>query len=152
MEIQQVNQTEFAEMLKSAGNETYQTTFENDAWYEQVTMEEMTYRHKLLSLKKISSELITKKPSACPRKRPRRCPRLQHQVNPVLSPAGQLEKRNGPSQALGDLFRQKPPPKKPQTVCRNAFGYLCSLSYPKCPNRVHNKLCKLVMNLNNTKV
>ena len=61
MEIQQVNQTEFAEMLKSAGNEAYQTTFENDAWYEQVTMEETIYRHKLLSLKKLSSELLNKK-------------------------------------------------------------------------------------------
>ncbi len=46
MEIQQVNQTEFAEMLKSAGNETHQTTFENDVWYEQVT---------------IGSELLTRK-------------------------------------------------------------------------------------------
>ena len=61
MEIQQVNQSEFAEMLKSAGTETYQTTFENDVWYEQVTMEDMTYRHKLLSLKKLSSELLYKK-------------------------------------------------------------------------------------------
>ena len=61
MEIQQVNQTEFAEMLKSAGNETYQTTFENDAWYEQVTIEEVAYRHKLISLKKLSSELLTRK-------------------------------------------------------------------------------------------
>ena len=42
MEIQQVNQTEFAEMLKSAGNETHQTTFENDVWYEQVTVGEVT--------------------------------------------------------------------------------------------------------------
>ena len=61
MEIQQLNQTEFAEMLKSTGNETHQTTFENDAWYEQITMEEMTYRHKLISLKKLSSELLTRK-------------------------------------------------------------------------------------------
>lgn len=61
MEIQQVNQTEFAEMLKSAGNETHQTTFVNDVWYEQVTVGEVTYRHKLLSLKKLSSELLTRK-------------------------------------------------------------------------------------------
>ena len=38
MEIQLLNQTEFAEMLKSAGNETHQTTFVNDVWYEQVTI------------------------------------------------------------------------------------------------------------------
>ena len=61
MEIQQVNQTEFAEMLKSAGNETHQTTFENDVWYEQVTIEEVTYRHKLLALRKLSSEMLNKK-------------------------------------------------------------------------------------------
>ena len=61
MEIQQVNKTEFAELLKSAGNETHQNAFENDVWYEQVTVGEVTYRHKLLSLKKLSSELLTKK-------------------------------------------------------------------------------------------
>ena len=61
MEIQQVNQTEFAEMLKSAGNETHQTTFENDVWYEQVNVGEVTYRHKLLALRKLSSELLNKK-------------------------------------------------------------------------------------------
>ena len=61
MEIQQVNQTEFAEMLKSAGNETHQTAFENDVWYEQVTVGEVTYRHKLLALRKLSSELLNKK-------------------------------------------------------------------------------------------
>lgn len=61
MEIQQVNQTEFAEMLKSAGNETHQTTFVNDVWFEQVTIGEVTYRHKLLSLKKLSSELLYRK-------------------------------------------------------------------------------------------
>lgn len=61
MEIQQVNKTEFAEMLKSAGNETHQTTFVNDVWYEQVTVGEVTYRHKLLALRKLSSELLNKK-------------------------------------------------------------------------------------------
>ena len=61
MEIQLLNQTEFAEMLKSAGNETHQTTFENDVWYEQVTVGEVTYRHKLLALRKLSSELLNKK-------------------------------------------------------------------------------------------
>ena len=48
-------------MLKSAGNETHQTTFVNDVWYEQVTVGEVTYRHKLLSLKKLSSELLNRK-------------------------------------------------------------------------------------------
>jgi len=61
MEVKEVNKTEFAEMVKTAGNETYQTTYENDAWYEQVTVGEVTYRNKLLSLKKTSSELLVKK-------------------------------------------------------------------------------------------
>ena len=61
MENKQLNQSEFAQMLKSAGNETYQTTFENDVWYEQVTAGEVTYHHKLLSLKKLSLDLLTKK-------------------------------------------------------------------------------------------
>ena len=61
MEIQLLNQTEFAEMLKSAGNETHQTTFVNDVWFEQVTIGEVAYRHKLLSLKKLSSELLARK-------------------------------------------------------------------------------------------
>ena len=61
MEIQLLNQTEFAEMLKSAGNETHQTTFVNDVWYEQFTIGEVIYRHKLLSLRKLSSELLARK-------------------------------------------------------------------------------------------
>ena len=61
MQNQLLNKTAFAEMLKSAGNETYQTTFENEVWYEQVTVGEVTYRHKLLSLKKLSSEQLAKK-------------------------------------------------------------------------------------------
>lgn len=61
MEIKQLTQSEFAQMLKQAGDETYQTTFENDAWYEQVTLGETIYQHKLLTLKKTSEELLTKK-------------------------------------------------------------------------------------------
>ena len=84
MEIQQVNQTEFAEKLKSAGNETHQTTFENEVWYEQVTVGEVTYRHKLLSLKKLSSELLNKK--ALEAKPPTEPIRLRAQGNgPVVA-------------------------------------------------------------------
>ncbi len=48
MEIKLLNQTAFAKMLKQTGNETYQTIFEKDTWYEQVTLGEVIYRHKLL--------------------------------------------------------------------------------------------------------
>ena len=85
MEIQQVNQTEFAEMLKSAGNETHQTAFENDVWYEQVTIEEVTYRHKLLSLKKLSAELLTRK---------------AFEAKPCVEPIRLRTQRNGPVVAL----------------------------------------------------
>ena len=61
MEIQQVNKTQNPQLLKPAGRKTHQTTFENDVWYEQVTVEEVTYRHKLLALRKLSSELLNKK-------------------------------------------------------------------------------------------
>ena len=61
METQQLTKTAFAQTLKSAGNETYQTVFENEVWYEQITVGEVIYRHKLLSLRKLSSELINKK-------------------------------------------------------------------------------------------
>jgi len=61
METQQLTKTAFAEMLKSAGNETYQTTFEKDVWYEQITVGEVAYRHKLISLKSLNSEQLNKK-------------------------------------------------------------------------------------------
>lgn len=61
MESQQLTKTEFTKTLKSAGNETYQTIFENEVWYEQITVGEVIYRHKLLSLRKLRSELINKK-------------------------------------------------------------------------------------------
>lgn len=58
MEIQQLSQSEFAQMLKSTDEATQELAFQNDAWYEQVTVGEVTYRHKLLSLKKTSSDLL----------------------------------------------------------------------------------------------
>ena len=61
MEAQQLTKTAFTKTLKSVGNETYQTIFENEVWYEQITVGEVIYRHKLLSLKKLRSELINKK-------------------------------------------------------------------------------------------
>ena len=85
MEIQQVNQTEFAEMLKSADNKTHQTAFENDVWYEQVTIGEVIYRHKLLSLKKLSSELLTRK---------------AFEAKPCTEPIRLRDQGNGPVVAL----------------------------------------------------
>ena len=60
MEIKEMTQSQFAEALHSANQETYQTTFENDVWYEQVTVEDTLCRHKLLTLKKTTSELLTR--------------------------------------------------------------------------------------------
>ena len=61
MEIKQLTHSEFAETLNSADPATYQTIFENETWYEQVTIDEIIYRQKLLSLKKVSQELLAKK-------------------------------------------------------------------------------------------
>lgn len=60
MEIKEMTQYQFAEALNSADQETYQTTFENDVWYEQVTVEDTLCRHKLLTLKKTTSDLVTR--------------------------------------------------------------------------------------------
>ena len=60
MEIKEMTQSQFAEALQSANQESYQTTFENDVWYEQVTNEDTLCRHKLLTLKKTTSELLTR--------------------------------------------------------------------------------------------
>lgn len=60
MEIKELSQSEFTKMLKSADNETYQTSFENDVWYERVSVGDEIYQHKLLSLKKMGPETLTK--------------------------------------------------------------------------------------------
>ena len=133
MEIQQVNKTEFAEMLKSAGNETHQTTFENDVWYEQVTVEEVTYRHKLLALRKLSSELLNKKAfESKPRIEPLRLRAqgngpvvaLVFTTNGVLPPCSQLKERNGPGQEPRELLCQKPPPQDGQAAAGSPIGFL----------------------------
>ena len=74
-----------AELLKSAGNETHQPTFENDVWYEQVTVGEVTYRHKLLALRKLSSELLAKK---------------AFEAQPCTEPLRLRDQGNGPAVAL----------------------------------------------------
>ena len=61
METKQLNQSEFNQMLKQAGNENLQNIFNKDTWYEQVTLGESIYQHKLLSLKKTSEVLLTRK-------------------------------------------------------------------------------------------
>ena len=60
METKEMTQSQFTEALKSADQETYQTTFENDVWYEQVTVEDTLCRHKLFTLRKTTSELLTR--------------------------------------------------------------------------------------------
>ena len=61
MEVKQLTKSGFAKMFKSDSNDTYTTIFEKNVWYEQVTIGEVTYRHKLLALKKLSEELLSKK-------------------------------------------------------------------------------------------
>lgn len=61
MEVKELNQSDFAQMLKSADAATYQTAFENDVWYEKVTDGEVTYCHKLISLKEMGADTLSKK-------------------------------------------------------------------------------------------
>ena len=62
MAIKNITKTEFQRLLKSIGDETSKIVFDGDAWYEQLTDNEVVYLHKLLSFKELKSydALITK--------------------------------------------------------------------------------------------
>ena len=61
MEIKNLNKTEFAAIAKQNGNETRQLVIENGVLYEQLTIDEVLYRHKLLSVRPLSKEALEKK-------------------------------------------------------------------------------------------
>lgn len=62
MEIRNIKKTEFQSLLKSIGDETFNIKFEGDAWYEQLTHDEVMYAHKLLSFKEVKSfDVLSKK-------------------------------------------------------------------------------------------
>lgn len=61
MEIKNLNKTEFAAIAKQNGNETRQLVIENGVLYEQLTIDEVLYRHKLLSIRALNKEAFDKK-------------------------------------------------------------------------------------------
>jgi hypothetical protein len=61
MEVKELNKTDFAVIAKKNGNETRQFVFEDNAWYEQLTVDDVQYRHKLLSVKLLSKDGLDKK-------------------------------------------------------------------------------------------
>ena len=61
MEVKELNKTDFAVIAKKNGNETRQFVFEDNAWYEQLTVDDVLYRHKVLSVKPLSREGLDKK-------------------------------------------------------------------------------------------
>ena len=61
MEIKNLNKTDFAVIAKQNGNEMRQIVIENGVLYEQLTIDEIQYRHKLLSVKPLSKEALDKK-------------------------------------------------------------------------------------------
>ena len=61
METKQLSKSALSQMLKQAGQENLQTIFNKDTWYEQITLGETIYQHKLLSLKKATEEMLLRK-------------------------------------------------------------------------------------------
>ena len=61
MEIKDLNKSDFAVIAKKNGNVTRQTVIENGVLYEQLTVGEVLYRHKLLSVRSLSKEALDRK-------------------------------------------------------------------------------------------
>ena len=61
MELKDLNKSDFAVIAKKNGNVTRQTVIENGVLYEQLIVDEIQYRHKLLSVRPLSKEAIDRK-------------------------------------------------------------------------------------------
>ena len=61
METKDLNKSDFAVIAKQNGNVTRQTVIENGVLYEQLTVDEIQYRHKLLSVRPLSKEALNRK-------------------------------------------------------------------------------------------
>ena len=60
MEIKVVNKTEFTAIAKK-NKQTRQFMIDNGIVYEQLTVDDIQYRHKLLSVRLVSMEMLDKK-------------------------------------------------------------------------------------------
>ena len=60
MEIKVVNKTEFTAIVKK-NKQTRQSMIDNGIVYEQLTVDDIQYRHKLLSVRLVSMEMLDRK-------------------------------------------------------------------------------------------
>lgn len=61
METKVVNKTEFTAIAKKNTTLTRQFVIDNGVLYKQLTVDEILYRHKLLSVKSVTMEMLDKK-------------------------------------------------------------------------------------------
>ena len=61
MEIKELNKTDFKAIVKQNSNETRQFIIDNGVMYEQLTVDNIQYRHKLLSVRPLSKEALDRK-------------------------------------------------------------------------------------------
>ena len=64
MEIKDLNKTDFKAIVKQNGKAARQFVIENGVMYEQVTVDNIQYRHKLLSVRPLSKEALDRKVQA----------------------------------------------------------------------------------------
>lgn len=61
METMDLNKSDFAAIAKQNDNETRQLVIEGGVWYEQITVDDVAYRHKLLSVRAVTKEALDRK-------------------------------------------------------------------------------------------
>lgn len=64
MEIKDLNKTDFKAIIKQNSKAARQFVIENGVMYEQVTVDNIQYRHKLLSVRPLSKEALDRKVQA----------------------------------------------------------------------------------------
>ncbi len=64
MEIKELNKTNFKAIVKQNGKAAHQFVIENGVMYEQITVNNILYRHKLLSVRPLSKEALDRKVQA----------------------------------------------------------------------------------------
>ncbi len=60
MRIEQLRKTEFRELAKAIGLETHAVVLDGDDWFEQLTDGDVAYRYKVLSVERVSRDLLEK--------------------------------------------------------------------------------------------
>ena len=61
METKEMNKTDFAAVVEKNGEELRQLVFDGGAWYEQVVVDGILCRHKVLTIKQLSADALEKK-------------------------------------------------------------------------------------------